>query len=102
MTNKNISSLLRQIGGEELCDSQKARRLTGKSRSCIQLNRVPSRPPATDTRKMKGSWLNHSALLSSDTPLNDRTPFFHLQTPPTAALLSLQRHQGCVHNSILV
>ena len=90
------------MGGKEFFDSQKAERLTGKSRSCIQLKRVPSRPPATETRKMKGSWLNHSALLSSDTPLNDRTPFFHLQTPPMGALLSLQRHQGCVHNSMLV
>lgn len=53
-------------------------RLTGKSRSWRVLKSAPRRPPPTETRKMNGSWLNHSELLSSATPLKERTPFRHL------------------------
>ena len=64
-----------------------SRRPTLKEALWAMLNSAPKTPAMTEMTTMKGSCSNHSVLESSATPLNDSTPYFHLQCQLDSAVV---------------
>lgn len=64
-----------------------SRRPTLKEALWTMLNSAPRTPAMTEIMTMKGSCSNHSLLESSATPLNDSTPYFHLQCQVDSAMI---------------